>query len=49
MHQGRRASGAGYNMLPPTPWKSGEYEFSTPHHPFVYLSGAFVDYFASPG
>ena len=33
------------NMLPPTPWKSGEYEFQHRIIPSLYLSGDFVDYF----
>ncbi|WP_022963049.1 PP2C family protein-serine/threonine phosphatase [Halopseudomonas pelagia] len=33
------------NMLPQTPWVSGEYEFQHRIIPSLYLSGDFVDYF----
>lgn len=33
------------NMLPPTPWQSGEYHFQHRIIPSLYLSGDFVDYF----
>lgn len=33
------------NMLPPTPWASGEYVFQHRIIPSLYLSGDFVDYF----
>ncbi|PKM05075.1 MAG: fused response regulator/phosphatase [Gammaproteobacteria bacterium HGW-Gammaproteobacteria-6] len=33
------------NMLPTTPWKSGEYSFEHRIIPSLYLSGDFVDYF----